>query len=60
MAMHKAEQERLTRTTDAQNTEMVGEESEIIDEDMRISSENDEPTDEIRNFWFQNSRKFSF
>ena len=60
MAMHRAEQERLTRTADAENTEMVGEESEIIDEDMRISSENDEPTDEIRNFWFQNSRKFSF
>ena len=51
--MHRAEQERLTRTTDAQNTVMVGEESEIIDEEMRISSENDKPTEEIRNFWFQ-------
>lgn len=53
--MHRAEQERLTRTTEKQHTEMVDIDRE--DADVEISAESDIQNSEIRNFWFQVSIK---
>ena len=53
--MHRAEQERLTRTTEKKHTEMVDIDRE--DADVAISAESDIQNGEIRNFWFQVSRK---
>ena len=55
--MHRAEQERLTRTTEKQHTEMVDIDRE--DADVEISAESDIQNSDIRNFWFQVSRKIS-
>ena len=54
--MHRAEQERLKQTTEKQHTDMVDIDRE--DADVEISAESDVQNVEIRNFWFQISRKF--
>ena len=56
--MHRAEQERLKQTTEKQHTDMVDIDRE--DADVEISAESDVQNGEIRNFWFQVSRKNQF
>ena len=58
IAMHRAEQERLKQTTEKQHTDMVDIDRE--DADVEISAESDVQNGEIRNFWFQESKKFRF
>ena len=56
--MHKAEQERLTRTTETHYTKVVGIDREVIDADTETSTKSDIQDDQIRKLWFQISRKF--
>ena len=56
--MHRAEQERLQQTKEKQHTDMVDIDRE--DADVEISAESDIQNGEIRNFWFQESKKFRF
>ena len=60
MAMHKAEQERLTRTTETHCTKVVGIDLEVIDADIETLTESDIQKDEIRNFGFKNRENFQF
>ena len=60
MAMHKAEQERLTRTTETHYTKVVGIDREVIDADIETLTENDIQKDEIRNYGFKYRENFQF
>ena len=60
MAMHKAEQERLTRTAETHYTKVVGIDHEVIDADIETLTENDIQKDEIRNFGFKYRENFQF
>ena len=60
MAMHRAEQERLTRTTEKHHSEMVDTDREVIDADIETSTKSDIQKDEIRNFGFKYRGNFQF
>ena len=58
--MHKAEQERLTRTTETHYTKVVGIDREVIDADIETLTNSDPQEDEIRNFGFKYRENFQF
>ena len=58
--MHKAEQDRLTRTTETHITKVVGIDREVIDADIETLTESDIQKDEIRNFGFKYRTNFKF
>lgn len=58
--MHKAEQDRLTRTTETHITKVVGIDREVIDADIETLTESDIQKDEIRNFGFKYRKNFKF